>query len=394
MAISKPTDLAVPQYAVRGGTAGAGPTRAGSARDWQRWAPYAAVAWSMAYALLGAYWVVSGHGFPYAPDLAQHAGGPLAGQFGPGVAWIIVVAAGLPAATVGVGMLRGPRALRPILLTAGVLLAGALLLLMIDLNLLILVGYVPYGLVRLLSGAEFGQSYLAAWAQWSVAHQWLCLMGGFLWLAATVSYARRSGAACLYCGRRAGPEGWTSPDRAARWGRLAVYAAMVVPMVYALTRYAWALGIPLGMSAESLRQGQASGLWTSGLFLATFGLVGALLTLGLAQPWGEVFPWWMLGLAGRRVPIALAVVPAAIVSVLLMVGGLAMWSGYTQMAGAAQATGQDYWIVVGPVVLFPVWAVALAVAALGYYYRQRGPCAQCGRGQPAQAEASRQPQLS
>jgi hypothetical protein len=35
---------------------------------------------------------------------------------------------------------------------------------------------------------------------------------------------------------------------------------------------------------------------------------------------------------------------------------------------------------VGPVLLFPVWGVALAVATLGYYYRRRRPCAVCGRG--------------
>ena len=142
----------------------------------------------------------------------------------------------------------------------------------------------------------------------------------------------------------------------------------------------WALGIPLGMSEEYLRQGQESGTWISGLFLANFGLVGAALMLGLVQRWGEVFPRWMIGLAGRRVPIALAVVPASIVSVLLTVGGIGILSGYTQMADAAAASGQDMGIVVGPTMLFPIWGVALAVATLGYYYRRRGPCSVCGRG--------------
>jgi hypothetical protein len=118
----------------------------------------------------------------------------------------------------------------------------------------------------------------------------LCLIGGFLWLAATVCYGRRSGDACLYCGRRDGPEGWQEPNQAARWGRIAVYVSMVAPVFYAFTRYAWALGFPLEMSEEYLHQGQQSGMWTSGLFLATFGLAGAMLTLGLVQRWGEVFP--------------------------------------------------------------------------------------------------------
>jgi hypothetical protein len=364
------------------GTAGTLPARGGWVRDWHHWAPYAAVAGSLVYAALGVYWAVSGRGFPYAPELGSGVTGPVAGRFGPGMAWIVVIMAGLPAAAVGAAMLRRvrSRALRPLLITAGALLAGVLLLLMTDITLLVNLAYIPYAVVGLLTGADFGQVYLEALTQWTAVHQLLCLIGGFLWLAATVSYARRSGDACLYCGRRDGPEGWNGPDNAGRWGRIAVYVSMVVPVFYALTRYAWALGIPLGISEESLRLGQESGLWTSGLFLANFGLVGAVLTLGLVQRWGEVFPRWIIGLAGRRVPIALAVVPASIVSVLLMVGGITIWSGYAQMVEAAVASGQDMVIVVGPTALLPVWAVSLAMATLGYYYRRRGPCRICGRG--------------
>ncbi|OGO38350.1 MAG: hypothetical protein A2W35_04070 [Chloroflexi bacterium RBG_16_57_11] len=362
----------------------------GGVRDWQRWAPYAALAWSSVYAALGVYWAVSGRGFPYTSETVSDGLGPLLGRFGPGVAWIVVMMAGIPAEAVGMAMLRGVRCLRPFLMAAGTLLAGVLLLLMIEFTLLIQLAYIPFVVFNLLTGAEFGQVFLEGLAQskWTIAHQLLCLTGGFLWLAATVSYARRSGDACLYCGRRDGPEGWNSPEHAARWGRIAVYVAMVVPVLYALTRYAWALGIPLGMSEEYHRFGQERGEWISGLFLANFALVGAVLMLGLVQRWGEVFPRWMIGLAGHRVPIALAVVPASIMSVLFMVGGIAMWSGLDQMAAGAVASGQDIVIVGGPVLLFPVWAVALAVATLGYYYRRRGLCRVCGRGAPGSSASS------
>jgi hypothetical protein len=162
---------------------------------------------------------------------------------------------------------------------------------------------------------------------------------------------------------------------------------MVVPVFYAITRYAWALGFPLGMSYEYLRQGQERGTWISGLFLATFGLVGAVLMLGLVQRWGEAFPRWMIGLARRRVPIALAVVPASLASVLLIVGGIGIWAVLGQMVANLAATGAegmelivDIIFQVGPTLLFPVWGMALAVATLGYYYRRRGPCSVCGRG--------------
>ena len=292
-------------------------------------------------------------------------------------------------------MQRGVRSrtLRPLFITAGALLAGVLLLLMTGLNLLVLLGYIPHVVVSLFTGGEIGQRYLKALTRWTVVHQLLCLIGGFLWLAATVSYGRRSGDACLYCGRRDGLEGWQRPNEAARWGRIAVYVSMVAPVFYALTRYAWALGFALGMSEEDLRRGQESGMWTAGLFLATFGLVGVVLTLGLVQRWGEVFPRWMIGLAGRRVPIALAVVPASLVSVLLVAGGIVVWSHLDRMvarlaAGGAEGIGIIWGIIsaVGAVLLFPVWGIALAVAALAYYYRRRSPCSVCGRGASTDVE--------
>lgn len=380
------------------GIANVMPARAGRVRGWQRWAPYAAVAWSLVYAALGIYWAVSGRGFPYTPETMSNGMGPLLGRFGPGVAWIVVMVAGIPAAAMGAAMLRGVRMLRTFIITAGVLLAGTLLVLMTSLDLLVKFGYTPYAIISLLTGDEVGGKLLESWTQWTAFHQLLCLLGGFLWLAATVCYARRSVDACLYCGRRDDAEGWTSPEQAARWGRIAVYVALVAPIFYVLTRYAWALGFPLGMGEEQFRLGQESGKWIGGaLFLGNFILVGAFLMFGLVQRWSEVFPRWMIGLAGRRVPIALAVIPASLASVLLIVGGIGIWSGLGQMIANAAAAGSEgvgligeIVFQLGPTLLFPVWGAALAVATLGYYYRRRGLCSVCGRGklsQPMQSQA-------
>ena len=366
------------------------PTRGRGVRDWQRWVPYAAVVWSVAYAALGVYWAMGGRGFPYTTETMSDMMGPLLGRLGPGVAWIVVMLAGIPAAAIGAAMLGGVRAYRSLMITAGALLAGVLLLLMTSLNLLIKVGYLPSAVVGQLP-AEKSQAYFEGWIQWATIHQLLCLIGGFLWLAGTVCYARRSMDACLYCGRRDGPEGWTRPNQAARWGRIAVFVALVAPLFYTFTRFAWVMGFPLGMNEEQFR----SGTWISGaLSLGTFVLVGAILMLGLVQRWGEVFPRWMIGLAGRRVPIALAVVPASLASVLLLVGGIGIWSDVPQMLANVVATGaadreitSAFLFELGPTLLFPVWGVALAVATLGYYYRRRGPCSVCGRG--ASGEVSR-----
>jgi len=376
------------------------PVHAGGVRGWQHWAPYAAVVWSLIYATLGIYWALSGRGFPFAPEVMYDGSGPLLGRLGPGVAWIVVMAAGIPAAALGVAMLQGVRGrvLQPLFITAGALIAGVLLLLMTDLDLLVMFGYSSYAILCLFTGVEFAQIYLEFWTQWTTIHQLLCMLGGFFWLAATVIYARRSADACLVCGRRDELEGWTSPNKAARWSRTAVYVAIGVPVFYALIRYAWALGFPLGMDEELFRAGQESGKWIgAALTLGNFNLLGAFLMLGLVQRWGEVFPRWMIGLAGRRVPIGLAIVPASLVSVLLVVGGIGIWSVSGQMIANLVANGAENIEVVsailfelGPTLLFPAWGVGLAIATLGYYYRRRGPCNVCGRGtlsQPVQLQA-------
>ncbi len=364
-------------------------TRTGKTFIWQRWTPYAAVLWSLFNAALGIYWALNFHSFPFTPQSASDPMAPMIGRFGITAAWIVVISAGIPALIAGLAMLRGVRSkvFRPLLITAGALLAGVLLLFMTGLALLVLFGYIPYAMVSLFKGAKLGTDYLMSFTQWATIYQVICLLGGFLWLAATISYARRSGDACLHCGRHDNEHGWTSPENAARWCRTAVYVSMVAPVFYAVTRYAWALGIPMGMNEAYLREGMKTGMWTSGLFLATFGLAGALITLGLIQRWGEVFPRWMIGLAGRRVPIWLAIIPASLISVLLVVGGIGIWASLAGMVNNLENTGShgiglfiEVFYQLGPTLLFPLWGIALAIAAMGYYYRRRGPCNVCGRG--------------
>ena len=81
----------------------------------------------------------------------------------------------------------------------------------------------------------------------------------------------------------------------------------------------------------------------------------------------------------------LAVIPAALASVLLLVGGIGIWSDLNQMIANLAASGVEHReilgqiiFILGPTLLFPVWGVALAVATLGYYYRRRGLCRVCG----------------
>ncbi len=162
---------------------------------------------------------------------------------------------------------------------------------------------------------------------------------------------------------------------AARWGAWAVGVAVVVPVLYAVTRWAWALGIPLGITEAFLREGQAGGWWLAGAALAIIAAGGAILTLGLIQRWGEIFPRWIPGLAGKRVPPALAIIPASLVAVIVTSAGLMFVRGF--LMDGLPAGG---WATTGPALLWPIWGAALAAATLAYAYRRRGRCAHCGRG--------------
>src|SRR5690606_37811188 len=122
------------------------------------------------------------------------------------------------------------------------------------------------------------------------------LTGCALLVASTWRFVRRAAGACESCGRRhdGHDPAWTTPEAAARWGRRAALVAAAAPAFYALTRIAWVLGIPLGFSPDDVADLAGDDGWVAALGLGGFALVGAVLTLGLYQRWGERFPRWML----------------------------------------------------------------------------------------------------
>jgi hypothetical protein len=89
-----------------------------------------------------------------------------------------------------------------------------------------------------------------------------------------------------------------------------------------------------------------------------------------------VYPRWIWWRAGRRVPPSRAIVPAAIVAVVLIPAGLMNLRLIDDNPGSA-------WGLVMPGVLWVGWGTALGVAAYAYYLRRRSTCARCGRGEPA-----------
>ncbi len=342
---------------------------------WPQWIGYIAAIWSLVYGALGLYWALGGPGFPFGIESDGQALGSLQASVRAQTGAPVIAALGLVGALVALAMVRawGRGFLRVALLAFAWVAAAVLTVVITDYRVLVAVAYAPL----FLFGAPFHWppvSYLDA-VPWPVLNQVVCMAGGVVWAGTAISYQRRTGGACWYCGRTASDAGWATPSQARRWGRWAVCAGVIIPLVYALTRYAWLLGIPLGITEDALHEGQATGLWLGGAGLATVAVGGAILTLGLARHWGEVFPRWMLGLGGKQVPVWLAVVPAISVSVIVTSAGLSFWRAFP--IGQIPAHS---WTTIGPMFLWPLWGVALAAATLAYYLRRRGRCRSCGRG--------------
>lgn len=316
---------------------------------------YLAAVWSLCYAGLAFARAVGLPGWP--ADPFARAGGDVP-ALASGVPPSLLSVVALAGAGVAIAMANGwgRSAVRSALLCAAWGFAAGLALAFTTEQLLPLVGYIPIFLV----GAPFDWppgSYFDH-VTWSAVHEALCLLGAGLWAMTAVRYRRRTAPA-----DSAAPE-----PHVTRRDRWAVGVAVAMPLLYASTRYAWLLGIPMGITEEFLRAGQRTGLWVAGAGLATFAVVGALLTLGLVQRWGEVLPGWVPVIGGRRVPPALATVPASAVSALLVVAGLSM---LRQAAAEPAPWDPELWAASLPMVLvIPIWGVALAVATVGYSRRR------------------------
>lgn len=149
--------------------------------------------------------------------------------------------------------------------------------------------------------------------------------------------------------------------------------AAAIPATYAVTRFFWAAGIPLGINSEDVLQLLAGGGANSALGLASMATVGVLLTLGLLQRWGRQWPSWLPWIGGKPVPVGLAVVPAGVIAMILIPAGTDMFRLAFAPHGdnGIPPLSWDNWAVLGPNLLWHVWGVGLAAAAYGYWLMRR-----------------------
>ncbi|MGI5213771.1 hypothetical protein [Plantactinospora sp. CA-290183] len=343
---------------------------------WSAWVGHLAAGSAALAGLVALLWTVTGRGYPFGvadPDGSASLLWRVPAEVAaPAFAVLLLGAAVTALAMAGPHAVRLRGVPRSALLGHLWLVAAVLLLVVPDVQVLMYAGYAP----MLILGAPFGWPPVDYSELLTVAlgAKVLAATIGVLLARTALTWQRRTAGSCPACGRGERGTAWTSAASAARWGRWAAWTAAVIPVLYAVTRLAWAAGVPLGITEEFLRQMQDSGIVWAGAGLGGFALIGAVLTLGLVQRWGERFPRWMVGLAGRRVPITLAVVPASGVAVAVTAAGLGL---YGQPELWAELGGGTLMMI--PMALWPVWGVALGAATLGYHLRRRGGCADCGR---------------
>jgi hypothetical protein len=198
----------------------------------------------------------------------------------------------------------------------------------------------------------------------------LLIAGAVLFAGLGIGLRRAVICSCPACGRPGAA--WTRPEAARRWGRVATLVAAAGPLPYGLLRMTWLTPWPVGMP-----EGAEPALRLFGLALGVAALGGAVLTIGLIRPWGEVWPSWVPVLRGRPVPVRFPVIAGGVVAAALLAASPAM------MAFGVRGLVSGDLFEASFLLIFPTlpWGLALAAAVVAYAYRRRGACASCGRGQ-------------
>jgi hypothetical protein len=109
----------------------------------------------------------------------------------------------------------------------------------------------------------------------------------------------------------------------APWAKRAAYIAVALPLVgWAIPHTLWMLDVPFGISSSELEDGEQGISLQAAMAITYVPPIAGLLTLGLAQRWGQIFPRWFPVLGGRPVPRLLALIPAGTVAIALSAYGV------------------------------------------------------------------------
>lgn len=319
--------------------------------------------WSVSYLVLGLVWALGGPGYPFDAGRAD-AGNTLLDPLPAAVGGSVLAVSALVAGVVAV--LAAKDRLNRVTAVVAVVAGVGLAVLLPDVRIMMTAGYLPVMLAAALAGqAEF--SMIASMLTWpSVNLLILTAAGVSLMVLGTRALLGGRGRSGSVDGALRPPG---SVDGAIRIGWYATAVAVAVPVFYAVTRFGWLLGVPVGISDEFLAY--IAEITPIGAGLGAVALLGAVLTVGLVRPWGEIWPRWLPFLGGRPVPARLPAYSALAVSFPITSAGLM----YVRRKLSGERLGPDgaedelgAWL---PEMLWPLWGAALAVAALAYLVRRR-----------------------
>ena len=369
----------------------------------------AGAGWSLLHAVFALRWLLDPGSWPGLDDDERY--GVLSLLDRVSTAWTVLALAG---AGLVLALLARRRAASPVLLTAMAGEAAVLGVLAADLGSLVLLGYlaaivgpatflvvftlgaardrrtrpwllgvaavvgagVAAGLLRPGTVTDLSGQLGSGFAEHGLPHLHLALLlaGAAIWGTTAVLLRRSAAGRCAVCGRPGAR--WTEPDAARRWGRVATLIAVAGPLPYALLRMTWLTPWPLGMPTGGELEAE---MRPFGLGLGFAALGGAVLTLGLIRPWGEVWPRWVPVVHGRPMPVRVPVLAGGLVAVALLAASPAVLTmGVDRLLDGDLADASL-------TLVFPTlpWGLALGAAVAGYAYRRRGSCATCGQGTPA-----------
>jgi hypothetical protein len=254
-----------------------------------KWPAVVTAAWSLTYAMLGLYWWAGGDGFPFAPVPEDRRSGSVLEGTPVEVVAPVMTIWGLLGVLVAAAMIRSRRT-HAVLLGYGAITAVTLALLLPDYFLIALLVLAPVLVVFAFTGVPGQQDGLGDILYWHRLNLVVLFVGGVLWAVTTVVYRRRARGACVRCGRHP-HAGDPSPDRLLRWGRWAVAVAVVAPVPYEITRIAWFLGYPVGITDQfHTMMRDTDGMLAAGVGFAVASILGGVLTHGLVASWGGTFP--------------------------------------------------------------------------------------------------------
>jgi hypothetical protein len=169
-----------------------------------------------------------------------------------------------------------------------------------------------------------------------------------------------------------------------RWARTAAHLVPAVTLPSGL----WRVGLVLGLVEGPLADGATAtvdGVGNAAAIVAISVVAecAALLTFGLVRPWGERVPAWIPGLAGRRIPPAAVIVPAALGALSLQVIWTFAFVNFFARGLEFSSAGWEAVLVAcyAPLLL---WAPLLAAVTWAYWRRRRPG----GDGTPPRAPGS------